>query len=162
MQVPNRGATGTTGPQEITESVTGLAAGAFCERLPSAILKRCNSGLTPLRRAGMGETQSNGDGSSAGRNYHAMSLAVMVVLALLSFLVLAHFAVGANGLTELDLQVSNELKDHARASPLSTSIFDWLTFCGNTETLAALSVAVAIVLTGLMLCKRCRHGMAAF
>lgn len=113
----------------------------------------------------MGELRNNRDGLAAERNYSGTqigSAAVLIVLALLTFLILAHFAVGANGLTEFDLQLSDQLKDHARESPLSKSIFHWFTVCGNTETLAALSLAVAMFLTGLMLLKRRVHGLAAF
>src|SRR5262245_26775898 len=103
----------------------------------------------------MGETRSRSAMS-------VVAVAVLVLAALLTFLTLAHFVVGTNGLTALDLQLSDQLKDHARESPASKSIFHFLTICGNAETLAALSLAVALFLTGLMLLKRRVHGLAAF
>jgi undecaprenyl-diphosphatase len=102
----------------------------------------------------MGEPRKSGLG--------VLGPAVTVLLALLTFIVLAHFAVGANGLTDLDLQLSNELRGHASESPTAKQMFHWITTCGNTATLALLSLVVALLLSLQMLWRRRYQSLVAF
>jgi undecaprenyl-diphosphatase len=116
----------------------------------------------------MGETQNNSEqvlAHSCSNDYvrrRRLLVAIMMLLALLAFLVLAHFAVGQNGLTALDLQVSDQLRGNARESPHSKQVFHWITTCGNTDTLAILSLCVALLLTAQMIWRRRYQSLAAF
>jgi undecaprenyl-diphosphatase len=83
-------------------------------------------------------------------------------MALFTFMVLGHFAVGQNGMTNLDLQISDQLRGYARESAASERLFFWITTCGNTDTLALLSLVVAVTLTCQMLWRRRYESLAAF
>jgi undecaprenyl-diphosphatase len=116
----------------------------------------------------MGETRNNGEQVLADSCQHAdarrrrLFAALLLLMALFTFMVLGHFAVGQNGLTNLDLQISDELRGHARESAASERLFYWITTCGNTDTLALLSLVVAAMLTGQMLWRRRYESLAAF
>jgi undecaprenyl-diphosphatase len=116
----------------------------------------------------MGETRNNEEqvladscaGDSARRR--RLFAAILVLMALFTFMVLGHFAVGQNGMTNLDLQISDQLRGYARESATSERLFFWITTCGNTDTLALLSLVVAVILTGQMLWRRRYESLAAF